>query len=371
MTIYFILPSSSRTFSSNMAEIREVCKICYNSSSHKANPILTSFGRTTYDASTGQQTCPVCRQEWAPIRICREPPNPRWMKIRPRPRIPATIDYQMCKNVNSKVECPKGQDCSFAHSQAELSSWNRDRQNEPRPAPQITGPYQYQLCKHMLNTGTCPYGQRCTFAHSDEELEGWLKLQAAGETSTSSNLMNGGNYVHPSSAAMHMYGMGAGGGGGGGVPVPGGPVGPGMVTEYRCDVCNLNCTSKRQLDDHLSGSKHKQLLAAKALQAYNNPPGPTPSHQHHHQPVHVQGGMVGRGGGGGVRIRRRPTLSFPINGYKMCMHFQSGRRCVYGDYCTFAHSQVQCIVRVAYAVVAQATSKLLLYLVLYVTLCVL
>ena len=300
-----------------MAEIREVCKICYNSSSHKANPILTPFSRTTYDATTRQQTCPVCRQEWAPIRICREPPNPRWMKIRPRPKIPATIDYQMCKNVNSKVECPKGQDCSFAHSQAELSSWNRERQNEPRPAPQITGPYQYQLCKHMLNTGTCPYGQRCTFAHSDEELEGWLKLQAGPAVTSLPN----GNYVHPSSATavMHMYAMGA----------------AGMVTEYRCDICNLNCTSKRQLDDHLSGSKHKQMLAAKALQAYNNP---APTHQHH-QPAHGQGGMVGRGGGGG-RIRRRPTLSFPINGYKMCMHIQSGRRCVYGDYCTFAHSQV-------------------------------
>ena len=297
-----------------MAEIREVCKICYNSSSHKANPILTPFSRTTYDAATRLQTCPVCRQEWAPIRICREPPiSPRWMKIRPRPKIPATIDFQMCKNVNSKIECPKGQDCSFAHSQAELTSWNRERQNEPRPAPQITGPYQYQLCKHMLNTGTCPYGQRCTFAHSDEELEGWLKLQAGPAA------LPNGNYIHPTpvTAAMHMYTMNA----------------AGMVTEYRCDVCNLNCTSKRQLDDHLSGSKHKQMLATKALEADNNPV------QQQQQGGH---GAVGRGGGGGVggRIRRRPTLSFPINGYKMCMHVQSGRRCVYGDYCTFAHSQV-------------------------------
>jgi hypothetical protein len=198
----------------------------------------------------------------------------------------------------------------------------------------------------MLNTGTCPYGQRCTFAHSDEELEGWLKLQAAGEAAVASPLVNG-NYINPSSAsataAMHMYGMGvAGGAGGGGVGAVGGVLAAGMVTEYRCDVCNLNCTSKRQLDDHLSGSKHKQMLAAKALQAYNNPgPTPGPAHQHH-LPVHGQGGgMMGRGGGiGGVRVRRRPTLSFPINGYKMCMHVQSGRRCVYGDYCTFAHSQV-------------------------------
>ena len=291
-----------------MTETREVCKICFNSSSHKPSPILTPFNKTTYDAATQQQTCPVCRQEWAPIRICREP-NQRWLRIRPRPKIPSNIDFQMCKNVNSKMECPKGQDCSFAHSQAELASWNRERQNEPRPAPQISGPYQYQLCKHMLNTGTCPYGQRCTFAHSDEELEGWLKVQAGPPP-----VIPNGNYIHPSAAvaAMHMYAMGAA---------------AGMITEYRCDVCDLNCTSKRQLDDHLSGSKHKQMLAAKALHAYNNP---TPAQQ-----------SMGRGMGG--RIRRRPTLSFPINGYKMCMHVQSGRRCVYGDYCTFAHSQVHCM----------------------------
>lgn len=288
-----------------MAEIREVCKICYNSSSHKPNPILTPYSRTSYDPNTRQQTCPVCRQEWAPIRICKEH-NQRWMKIRPRPKIPPNIDFQMCKNANSKIECPKGQDCTFAHSQAELASWNRERQNEPRPAPQIPGPYQFQLCKHMLNTGTCPYGQRCTFAHSDDELEGWLRDQAGP-------VLPNGNYMQPN---MHMYPA----------MVPGG-----IIAEYRCDVCNLNCTSKRQLDDHLSGSKHKQMLASRALHAYNNP-------------MPAQQNNVGRGGvdGGGLggRIRRRPTLSFPINGYKMCMHVESGRRCVYGDYCTFAHSQV-------------------------------
>ena len=288
----------------DMPEVREVCKICYNSSSHKPTPILTPFSRTSYDASTGKQTCPVCRQEWAPIRICREH-NHRWLRIRPRPKIPNTIDFQMCKTVSSKLDCPKGHDCSFAHSQFELASWNRERQNEPRPAPQIPGPYQFQLCKHMLNTGTCPYGQRCTFAHSNEELEGWLKDQAGMP-------LPNGNYVQlPGAPPMAMYGMD-----------------PGMVTEYMCDVCNLNCTSKRQLEDHMSGSKHKQMVAAKALHAYNNP---TPAQQ----------SMGGRMGGGGGRVRRRPTLSFPINGYKMCMHFQSGRRCVYGDYCTFAHSQVQ------------------------------
>ena len=42
-----------------------------------------------------------------------------------------------------------------------------------------------------------------------------------------------------------------------------------------------------------------------------------------------------------VSVRRRPTLSFPINGYKLCLHTQAGRRCIYGDYCTFAHSELE------------------------------
>ena len=281
-----------------MTETREVCKMCFNSSSHKPNPVLTPFSKSSYDVSTGEQKCPVCRLEWAPIRIYKDH-SQRWVKIRPRPKIPATIDFQMCNNANGK--CTKGHECSFAHSQAELASWNRERQNEPRPAPQIPGPYQFQLCKHMQNTGTCPYGQRCTFAHSEEELSRWLR-DLAGHVPN-------GNYMQAPSG--HMYANAVGGV---------------TSTEFRCEICDMNCSSRRQLVDHMSGSKHKQMLTARTVHAVNNP-----------NPVHLG---ASRGGGAGGRIRRRPHLSFPINGYKMCMHVHSHRRCIYGEYCTFAHSQV-------------------------------
>ena len=292
----------------DMTETRDVCKICYNSSSHKPNPTLTPYSKTSFDSASGVQKCLLCHQEWAPIRVYKSY-NQRWEKIRPRPRIAPTIDFQMCKNANGK--CQKGHECSFAHSHVELASWNRDRQNERRPAPQIPGPYQFQLCKHMLNTGTCPYGQRCTFAHSEEELQGWLRDYA------SQNVPNG-NYM-PSAPSAQGYPMGVAGGSGMG----------GVGTEFRCDICNVNLTSRRQLIDHQSGSKHKQqMLASRSPHPVGNP-----------NPAHYHSG----GGGGGGRIRRRPHLTFPINGYKMCMHVQSGRRCVYGDYCTFAHSRVSCV----------------------------
>lgn len=277
-----------------MAEPREVCKICFGSTSHKPNPTLTPESKATYDNSSKKLKCGVCRQEWAPIRVTKEDgagPT-RWVRIRPRPKIPANIDFQICKNVQQgKGECMKGQDCSYAHSRAELQLWNQEREKEPRPAPSISGPYQYQLCKHMLGNGVCPYGQRCTFAHSDEELQSWLQVQAG---------------VHGAENSVLQHAIGA----------------ALSSVEFRCDICNLNCTSRKQLDDHISGTKHKQQVASRALHDYHNP---TPAQS------------MGRR----RNMRRRPLLSFPINGYKLCLHTQAGRRCIYGDYCTFAHSQFE------------------------------
>ena len=278
-----------------MTEPREVCKICFGSTSHKPNPTLTSESKVTYDSSSKKKKCGVCRQEWAPIRVTKEVGSgvTKWVRIRPRPKIPANIDFQICKNMQQgKGECMKGQDCSYAHSKAELLLWNQEREKEPRPAPSINGPYQYQLCKHMLSTGTCPYGQRCTFAHSDEELQSWLQVQAGVQLQENAGFPQG---IRPTPSSV----------------------------EFRCDICNLNCTSRKQLDDHISGTKHKQQVAAKALHDYQNP---TPAQS------------MGRRGG---NLRRRPLLSFPINGYKLCLHTQAGRRCIYGEYCTFAHSQIE------------------------------
>lgn len=288
-----------------MVDSREVCKICFGSTNHKPNPTLTPDSKAAYDQGQKKKKCSVCRQEWAPIRVAKELSNGKWVRIRIRPKIPASIDYQLCKNFQSKVECPKGQECSFSHSKVELAIWNCERQTEPRPAPPINSPHQYQLCKHMLNTGSCPYGQRCTFAHTEEERKHWLRVHAAagGDLPVATN--GGGLFpgvgFNPPQPMMLMSQISSG--------------------EYRCDVCGLTCTSKKQLEDHFAGSRHRQM-STKSVH---------PSYMAHQQPprLSVPGGYV----------RRKPTLAFPINGYKMCLHTQAGRRCVYEEFCTFAHSQ--------------------------------
>ena len=269
-------------------DVKQVCKICYVSSSHKPNPILTPESKILFDGA-GAKSCSICRQGWAPIRIARDAApgssGGRWVRIRPRPKINASTEFQMCKNIQGgRGECPRGLDCSYAHYRVELALWNVERKQEPRPAPLITGSYQYQMCKHMQGSGACPYGQRCTFAHSQEEFRAWLRNMPSSATFSPTSPL-------PSSGS--------------------GPVG-GLV----CEVCTLTCTSRKQLEDHMAGGKHRERL----LQLQNGVAEQLPAHP---PPSNA---------------RKRPHLSFQIPSFKMCMHAQANRRCVYGDFCTFAHS---------------------------------
>ncbi len=250
-----------------MAEAKEVCKICYNSTSHKPSPTLTYEPKedSSGESNGKKKICTVCRQEWAPIRVAMELGSSRWVRIRPRPKLQMHIDFMICKNVNNRNDCPRGHDCSFAHSRAELWAWNQERQKEPRPAPTINGSYLYQMCKYMTKSGSCPYGAKCTFAHSEEELSSWLKVQ---ERHTNSLVQFKGN-------KYKQYAVG--------------------------------------------GSRGRSTSRDRS-----NPP---PSN-HHHKPV-----------GARRPTRPRPSVSVPTYGYRLCLHVQNGRRCLYGDYCTFAHSQ--------------------------------
>lgn len=278
-------------------EPREVCKICYNSTSHKPSPTLTYEPKEDSDSDdSGVKSCSVCHQEWAPIRVAKELGSSRWVRIRPRPKLLSYIDFMMCKNLKSRNECPKGQECSYAHSQAELWAWNQERQKEPRPAPHINGSYQYQFCKYISKSGNCPYGVKCTFAHTEEELQSWLKVQG---------VVGGGSAsaVPPrSSSSSSNYGSGGG---------------------YRCNVCQLKCNSKKQLEDHINSSRHRQY--------YTGSGGGSYSRQQHSRPITSSSQTT----------RPRPTLSFHITGFRLCVHIQNGRRCIYGDYCTFAHSEAE------------------------------
>jgi len=275
-----------------MVDQFEVCKICFRSTSHKPNPNLTPELKATFDISTKKKKCSVCHQEWGPITVAKEIGQGveanKWVTIRPMPKIRGNADFRMCRKVQSRTWCPNGQDCLYAHSRVELLSWNKERQDKLRPAPHKPRPVPhngpYQLCKRMQNTGRCQYGQQCNFAHSEEELRSWLSVQAGTSKGPNTKAVMGGTLVG--------------------------------LDFFQCDVCSLLCTSKEQLDDHISESKHKQQVEAE-------PYDPTPAQS------------TGRVDS----IHRRPLLSFPLSGYKLCPHIQVGRPCIYGDYCTFAHSQ--------------------------------
>ena len=291
-----------------MGEPRIVCKICYASSNHKAVPTLTPESKVLNEGK-----CSVCRQGWAPIRVAKDPSlGGKWVRIRPRPKIGPSTEFQVCKNIQgNRGECPRGLDCSYAHSRVELNQWNLERKQEPRPAPFISG--QYQICKHIQGGGPCPYGQRCTFAHTEEEFQEWLRCVPPSSPA-------------PPASGFFIVGGGGGGGGGGGRrrrrrreegEGEGEGGGGGGGGSLRCDVCSLTCTSRKQLEDHLAGGKHRdRMMQLQYPPAYHPPPMPAPLHP----------------------IRKRPLLSSQIMGFKMCMHVQAGRRCVYGDFCTFAHS---------------------------------
>lgn len=275
----------------------EVCKICFNSSSHKANPTLTPEAKAVIDSTTKKKTCPSCKQLWNGLRVSRDAELNKWVAIRPRPKILQHIDYQLCASVPRKVICPKGQaGCTFAHSKIELLAWNKERWKEPRPRPPANmGLHQFQLCKHVTTEGNCPYGQRCTFAHSEEELQVWVY----GSLDKSSALL-------PTPTSLQQ-----------------------SVSEFYCRACDLYCTSQRQLDEHQSGAKHNHVVAATSRNlpyrpvqlphvSMPPPPAPIPS----------------------VILRPRPNR-FPIHGYRICSSVASGRRCFYGDACSFAHSQME------------------------------
>ena len=159
-----------------------VCKICFAWKEHERQPILTPESKAVFNPSKKIKTCPVCNHEWGSIRVAREKSgrtSSRWVRLRNRPPIPTDVDYKLCKNL---PKCPKGLQCTHAHSQTELLAWVKQRaEQEPRPPPQLptpanNGPRQYQLCR-KFNVENALCSVRCRFAHSVQELEAWEQLQ--------------------------------------------------------------------------------------------------------------------------------------------------------------------------------------------------
>jgi hypothetical protein len=167
----------------------KVCKFCYRSSDHKKNPTYTPVEPKV-------EKCPVCHNVWESQVICfSENGN---LPIRPRPNIPSqSPTYKLCRENMSKKKCPRGPECSFAHSDAELRYWFHDRvASNPRlKPPDHVKATHFKLCHSVLEEayGYCKYGTFCSFPHSKEELELWnsygtSKLRKLRKNSSTANV---------------------------------------------------------------------------------------------------------------------------------------------------------------------------------------
>ena len=270
--------------------IKDVCKICFNASSQKANPTLTLEEKAITEG--GKKVCPNCRQNWTGQKVTKDAELNRWVLVRPRPlKMNPHIDYQLCTSVLKKQSCPKGHGlCTFAHSRAELQSWNRDRYKDPRPVPAGIIPNQILLCKNVVEDGLCPYGQRCVYAHSEEEKEKWIDEVVGSKGSGYSNI----------------------------------------PSEYYCPACSISCTGQRQYEDHLSGQRHRQIVAAQSPTVHHSYYAPTM----YNMPPRLNPALA-------LPIIRQMPDRLPANGFRMCVSIATSRGCFYGTKCTFAHSEVE------------------------------
>ena len=108
--------------------MQEVCKICFNRSSHKISPSLIPFHKSLVD-SDGNRSCPACKQQWLTETVAKDRENSRkWVAVRPPPKIDPLMDYRLCTSTRKKQPpCRNGPKCTFAHNTVELQEWNRKR----------------------------------------------------------------------------------------------------------------------------------------------------------------------------------------------------------------------------------------------------
>lgn len=116
------------------------------------------------------------------------------------PANPALLKTRMCRSVESGLTCRFGDQCTFAHSAAELRrpsppinnnmNNNNNASNDSNKVPTANGTAnalppalqrqqdsviwqshlkKTKLCRHFL-MGSCPFGDKCNFAHGEEEM---------------------------------------------------------------------------------------------------------------------------------------------------------------------------------------------------------
>ena len=173
-----------------------VCKICFNSSKDKPNPLLTLPVTDSITSGASQPTpakskpdkCPRYHHDFIPVTVYQEPESQKWEIIRENIQISRMCQYK------KEGKCRFGESCKFAHNDAELAlatpqkPRRQQKQSKSevdliREPPPIRVCNKYRLCPYKME-GRCNFGRYCTFAHSDAELQAWIQRRNPTTMST-------------------------------------------------------------------------------------------------------------------------------------------------------------------------------------------
>jgi hypothetical protein len=78
---------------------------------------------------------------------------------------------RLCRGFETTGECPYGENCWFAHGEADRKEFNSQTFHR-RPHPFA----KTKMCKFITTGGTCPYNDTCNFAHTNMELRQGLVM---------------------------------------------------------------------------------------------------------------------------------------------------------------------------------------------------
>ncbi|KIH52570.1 hypothetical protein ANCDUO_17327, partial [Ancylostoma duodenale] len=80
---------------------------------------------------------------------------------------PDSYKTVMCQAWLESKMCAFGENCRFAHGEAEL--------RPVRSVPCQINKYKTKLCDKYTTTGLCPYGDRCLFIHPDHGTNAYIR----------------------------------------------------------------------------------------------------------------------------------------------------------------------------------------------------
>ena len=252
----------------------------------------------------------------------------------------------MCDNIMKQGNCPRGFNCGFAHSQAELIA---ARESDPK--------YKTSLCENWKQTKNCPKGSMCIFAHGMTELRvkfGSLGGEGYGPSSSSFSSRFGGTASPfskpnpPSNNPKYRTGLCQS-----------------FMTQGYCDRRLTSCTFAHGEEELVNRHTYKTDMCRNLNEngAVNCEKGATCHYAHSRAELRVSGFDSGGGGGGGGPSvvdyghgqmggggmgggGGGPPTKRKVSNAKtaLCTNYANYGECQWGENCTFAHGTSELVI---------------------------